>query len=85
MGTPLPAFLNRLGPRELVLCGISTNLVVESAAREGADNGWNIVVLSDCCTSARALEAHQQSLEGNLPLFARVTDSNTYMGEVVKS
>ena len=46
-GTELPRLLALYGVRTVVLGGVATNFVVEGTAREAADLGYGVVVLSD--------------------------------------
>ena len=50
-GTPLANLLRARGIETLVLTGVWTNFVVESAARTGADSGYRVVVVTDGCAS----------------------------------
>jgi nicotinamidase-related amidase len=72
--TGLHAWLARHAVRELVLCGVATNLVVESAARFADDAGFAVTVLEDCCASVSE-EMHQFSVSKILPMFGRVTSA----------
>jgi nicotinamidase-related amidase len=47
----LQAILSSMGVDTLVLMGIATNWVVESAARYAADADYRVIVLEDCCAS----------------------------------
>jgi biuret amidohydrolase len=79
IGTPiLNAILGR-GITEVAIGGVATNHVVESCARHAADAGLHVVVLADLC-AAQTEELHRHSIEGNLPFYATVTDSRTYLG-----
>lgn len=62
-GTDLDLLLRLKGVQTLVLCGISSNLVVDSTARAASDLGFSTVIVSDGCagTSARL---HEMMLEG---------------------
>jgi nicotinamidase-related amidase len=75
--TGLHAWLARHAVRELVLCGVATNLVVESAARFADDAGFAVTVLEDCCASVSE-EMHQFSVSKILPMFGRVTSAADY-------
>lgn len=55
-GTHLANVLRTKGIETLVLMGVWTNFVVETAARTGADSSYRIVVVSDGCASDA--EAH---------------------------
>lgn len=78
IGTPiLNAILGR-GITEVAIGGVATNHVVESCARHAADAGLHVVVLADLC-AAQTEELHRHSIESNLPFYAAVTDSRTYL------
>lgn len=48
-GTPLEPILRANAIGRLVLCGVSTNGVVHSAARDGHDRDYECIILEDCC------------------------------------
>lgn len=79
IGTPLLEMLLGKGVRRVVLGGVATNLVVESAARHAADSGLSVVVLEDLCASFSP-EMHQIAIEKTLPLFSEITSSVAWMG-----
>ena len=78
VGTNLAEKLNAIPHTELVLGGIATNHVVESAARFAADSGHRVVVLEDLCASFTR-ELHEFAVEKILPSYARVTTSVEYL------
>jgi len=59
----------------LFLTGTATNFVVEDTARYGAQIGYDITVVEDCCTSFTD-EMHDFSIENILPQFGRVISSS---------
>ena len=69
--TPLEAELRKRGIDTIVLCGISTDIGVETTARSAATLGFNVVVAEDA-TSARSVEAHQNAIERVFPFLGRV-------------
>lgn len=75
--TGLMTWLLCRGITHLVLCGVVTNLVVESTARAADDAGFAVTVLEDCC-AAPSPEWHRFSIENLLPLFARVVSSSEF-------
>ena len=79
IGTPLLEMLLGKGVRRVVLGGVATNLVVESAARHAADSGVDVVVLEDLCASFSP-EMHTLAIEKTLPLFAEITSSAEWIG-----
>lgn len=73
-GTDLELQLRRRGIDTLVLCGISTNIGVESTARQAWELGFSLVIAEDAC-SASSPAQHQSSLEYIFPRIARVRRS----------
>ncbi len=61
-GTYLDAYLRVNEVNELFLCGVSTDLVVQSAAREAHDMDYKVNILSDCCVAGNETD-HLNSLE----------------------
>ena len=61
-GTYLDAYLRVNNVDELFLCGVSTDLVVQSAAREAHDMDYKVNVLSDCCVAGNEQD-NMNSLE----------------------
>lgn len=70
-GTALGPLLLRHRMRCLILTGVATNYVVESAARYAADAGYRVVVVGEGCTSFTE-ELHRISVEHMLPAFGTV-------------
>lgn len=76
--TGLMAWLLRKGIDRLVLCGVATNLVVESTTRSADDAGFAVTVLEDCCASPNP-EWHRFAVENILPVFGEVADSKSFI------
>lgn len=75
-GTSLDPILRANGFERLVLCGVSTNGVVHSGAREGHDRDYEIVILEDCCAGVTPDEhAHAIACLGR---FARILHSQSF-------
>ena len=70
-GTDLELQLRRRGIDTIILCGISTNIGVESTARNAWELGFNLVIAEDAC-SAFNNDQHQSSLSYIFPRIARV-------------
>lgn len=79
--TGLMAWLSRRLVSRLVLCGVATNLVVESTARYADDAGFEVVVLEDCCASPNP-EWHRFSVQHMLPLFGEVLPSEVFLSKL---
>lgn len=73
-GTSLLPLLSAKGIKRLVLSGVSTNGVVQAAAREGHDRDFECVVLEDCCAGATD-EEHDYALAG-VRRFAGVSSAS---------
>jgi nicotinamidase-related amidase len=72
--TDLDCILRAKGVRTLYLAGIATNWVVESTARYGAELGYDITVLEDCCQGFSD-ELHDFAIAKTLPYYAAVVQS----------
>ncbi|MBJ9161811.1 hydrolase [Citrobacter farmeri] len=70
-GTDLELQLRRRGIDTIVLCGISTNIGVESTARNAWELGFSLLIAEDACSAASA-DQHQNSLTHIFPRIARV-------------
>jgi len=55
-GTSLEPILRAQRIERVVLCGVSTNGVVHSGAREAHDRDYECIILEDCCAGATADE-----------------------------
>ena len=75
-GTNLEPILRAQNISRLVMSGVSTNYVMQSAVREAHDRGYEVVILEDAC-SALSEEEHQWAIKG-LSRMAQVTTSNTF-------
>lgn len=73
-GTDLEMQLRRRGIDTIVLCGISTNIGVESTARNAWEMGFSLVIAEDACSAADAVQ-HQGSMKNIFPRIGRVRSS----------
>jgi nicotinamidase-related amidase len=60
--TSLEPLLRGLGVRELVVCGVVTNLCVETTIRSAFMRDFPVTILADCC-AAKTRRLHELSLE----------------------
>jgi nicotinamidase-related amidase len=74
-GTDLELQLRRRGIDTIVLCGISTNIGVESTARNAWELGFNLVIAEDACSAASS-EQHQGSMTNIFPRIGRVRSTD---------
>jgi len=59
---PAPLRLRGLDVRELVVCGVVTNLCVESTVRSAFMRDFPMTLLADCC-AAKTRRLHELSIE----------------------
>ncbi|ULL16673.1 cysteine hydrolase [Paenibacillus sp. H1-7] len=72
--TRLESVLQTLKIETLIITGVSTNLCVESTARQGFMLDYRIVLMSDAC-AAFSQEEHDMSLKTVDTYFGMVTDT----------
>ncbi|MCL4387604.1 hydrolase [Candidatus Marsarchaeota archaeon] len=70
-GTELDLQLRRRGIKNIVLCGISTNIGVESTAREAYQNGYNQIFAEDAM-GAMSKEEHDSTVRNIFPRIGLV-------------
>ena len=75
--TDLDGILRAKGVKSLFLAGIATNWVVESTTRYGAELGYDITVLRDCCQGFTD-EMHDFAFENTLPYYATISSSEDF-------
>ena len=75
-GTSLEPILRAHAIERLVLCGVSTNGVVHSGARDAHDRDHEVVILEDCCAGVTADEhVHAVACLGR---YARIVGSTEF-------
>ncbi len=79
--TDLDCILRAKGVRQLYLTGIATNWVVESTTRYGAELGYDITVLADCCQGFTD-ELHDFAIANTLPYYATIAQSSEYIASL---
>ena len=76
--TDLDCILRAKGVRNLFLAGIATNWVVESTTRYGAELGYDVTVLEDCCQGFSD-ELHDFAIKQTLPYYASIATSADFI------
>jgi len=74
--TSLEAILRANGFERLVLCGVSTNGVVHSGARDAHDRDYAVVIFEDCCAGVTP-EEHDHAI-ACLGRYATITSSQDF-------
>lgn len=74
-GTELDLQLRRRRIRTIVLGGVSTQIGVESTARQAYEHGYELLIVKDATTSSVA-EGHEMSMKHIMPRLGRVVHSS---------
>ena len=79
--TAIDSLLRALGAQQLYMVGVSTNMCVETTAREAADRGFQVTLVEDACGTTFA-ELHEVTMRNFQRLFGRVTSTAQTLGEL---
>jgi biuret amidohydrolase len=79
--TNIDSLLRALGCDQLYLCGISSNMCVETTAREAADRGYLVTLVEDACGTTHA-DLHAATMRNFQRLFGRVESTRTALDEL---
>lgn len=79
--THIDSLLRALGCEQLYLCGISTNMCVETTAREAADRGYLVTLVEDACGTTHE-DLHQATMRNFQRLFGRVESTRAALHEL---
>lgn len=81
-GTELDLQLRRRGIETIVLCGISTNIGVESTARFAYEYGYQQIFVEDCMASGISKEEHEGTVNYIFPRIGRVRKTQDILNEL---
>ena len=79
--TSIDSLLRSLNVDQIYMAGVSTNMCVESTAREAADRGYQVTLVEDACGTTFE-ELHQVTLRNFQRLFGRVTSTAEAVAEL---
>ena len=79
--TGIDHLLRSLGREHLYMTGISTNMCVETTAREAADRGYAVTMIEDACATTHA-DLHETTMRNFRRLFGRVQATDEVMAEL---
>lgn len=82
-GTELDLQLRRRGIKTIVLLGLSTNVGVESTARDAFERGYDQIFVEDAMSSPSA-EAHAITLKVNFPRMGRIRSTEQVLGAITR-
>lgn len=79
--TDLDSMLHNRGIRQLVVCGVTTEVCVNTTVREANDRGYDCLVLEDCVGSyfPAFQRAALDMIKAQGGIFGWVSDSNKFM------
>jgi biuret amidohydrolase len=79
--TDLESILKNRGIRQLVVCGVTTEVCVHTTVREANDRGYDCLVLEDCVASYFPVfhEAALEMVKAQGGIFGWVTDSRRFL------
>jgi nicotinamidase-related amidase len=69
--TGIDHLLRSLGKDQLYMVGVSTNMCVETTAREAADRGYSVTLIEDACATTHE-DLHRATMKNFARLFGRV-------------
>jgi nicotinamidase-related amidase len=79
--TNIDSLLRALDCEQLYLCGVSTNMCVETTAREAADRGYLVTLVEDACGTTHE-DLHQVTMRNFQRLFGRVRSTQETIDEL---
>jgi len=79
--TAIDSLLRALECEQLYLAGVSTNMCVETTAREAADRGYGVTLVEDACGTTHE-DLHQVTMRNFQRLFGRVRSTAESLSEL---
>ena len=79
--TGIDSLLRALGCEQLYLTGVSTNMCVETTAREAADRGYLVTLVEDACGTTHE-DLHQATMRNFQRLFGQVCSCDDALREL---
>jgi len=82
--TDLDALLRNFGIQHLLVCGVTTEVCVNTTVREANDRGYRCVVLADCCASyfPQFHETGLAMIKAQGAIFGWVSDSKAALAAI---
>jgi nicotinamidase-related amidase len=79
--TPIDSLLRSLRVDQLYMVGVSTNMCVETTAREAADRGYQVTLVEDACGTTFE-DLHRVTMRNFQRLFGRVASTAEAIAEL---
>lgn len=77
--TGIDHLLRSLGCEHLFFTGVSTNMCVETTAREAADRGYAVTIVEDACATTHK-ELHEGTIKNFSRFFGKVRSTQEVIG-----
>lgn len=82
--TAIDSLLRSLEVDQLYMVGVSTNMCVETTAREAADRGYQVTLVEDGCGTTFE-DLHEVTMRNFQRLFGRVANTQQVMAELKRA
>jgi len=79
--TGIDHLLRSLGRDQLYMTGVSTNMCVDTTAREAADRGYGVTLIEDACATTHE-DLHNATVTNFQRLFGRVIYTDDALEEL---
>lgn len=79
--TNIDSLLRALGCEQIYMTGVSTNMCVETTAREAADRGYGVTLAEDACGTTHE-DLHHNTMRNFQRLFGRVRSTDESLAEL---
>ena len=79
--TGIDHLLRSLGREHLFFAGVSTNMCVDTTAREAADRGYAVTLVADACAATHE-GLHDAALQNFQRFFGRVLETDAVLSEL---
>ena len=79
--TNIDSLLRALGCEQIYMTGVSTNMCVETTAREAADRGYGVTLVEDACGTTHE-DLHHNTMRNFQRLFGRVRSTAESLTEL---
>ena len=79
--TGIDHLLRSMGRDQLYMGGVSTNMCVDTTAREAADRGYGVTLIEDACATTHE-DLHDATITNFQRLFGRVISTDEAMAEL---
>ena len=83
VGTDMDIVLKTLGVRTVMVTGFTSNVCVETTARDACMRDYHVVFVEDCCGAPLPGE-HESAVHNIATYFGIVTDAKTVLGIIKK-